>query len=126
MTTATCPDLKELCGDRYKIRTEESYFAETGSSTNNNRDPWLWFRIVPWGDGLLAADFDKSRVTINRVKAAGFTCVQDGDSDDGATFTFRPDQFDDMATFIRPFKRMVLSDEEKAKRTQRILEARPK
>mgnify|MGYP006908383555 CR=1 FL=1 len=36
-----CLDLKSLYGDRYRVETDESYYAETGSTTNCNRDPWL-------------------------------------------------------------------------------------
>ena len=112
-----CPDLKALDGDRYLIRTDEGYFAETGSSMNCNTDPWLWQipcrygHIYPWGPDLLAAVFEGRRRVSMRLVHRGFPLLQDGD--DGQTVGFHPDQFDEVAAEIRPHKKPQFTEEQK-------------
>ena len=98
MSKATCINLRERFGKRFKIEREESFFA--------GRDRYraaeeVWLQIIPCraghiyphGGDLLAASTDKAGQTARRLKAlAGVTVRQDGD--DGVTVSFPAEMFD--------------------------------
>lgn len=113
-----CIDLKKMFGDRFRIGIDESYFADTGSSTRSNRDPWLWLvlckhgEVLPWGGDLLAVSTGKRGAIAGRLeKLDCTTIVQDGD--DGVTFTFPLDCFDHVAEVVQPRRRRQFTTEQR-------------
>ena len=77
-----CPNLKELYGDRFKVRYEESYFAEHGSGAWRE-DPWLMIllcqrgHICPWGpDTLAASDTPERDVELAQLEDAVAAAVE--------------------------------------------------
>jgi hypothetical protein len=91
-------NLKEFLGDRYRIRSEESYYAEHGDRARAD-DPWLQIipcrhgHIYPHGGDLLAVSTNKRGAVANKLAAlACTTVVQDGS--DGINATFHVNDFD--------------------------------
>ena len=103
----TCPNLKELFGDRYKVSYEESYFAEHGQRGRADA-PWLQViqcvggkgHFFPWSETELAVSVDRPGAVRKVRKLACVKCVQDGD--DGSTFTFSVGDFPKVAAIMRP------------------------
>ena len=105
----TCPNLKELFGDRYKVSYEPSYFAEHGQR-GRAEAPWLQViecvggkgHFFPWSETELAVSVDKPGAVRKVRKLACCKCVQDGDPDDGSTFAFLLADFPKLIAIMRP------------------------
>lgn len=121
-----CPNLKALYGDRYKVKYEESYYAERGEGARGE-EPWLQLvactngHIFPWGRNLLAASMRIRGPISNRVKALPFTKIaQDGD--DGSTYTFPADHFEAVAEIMVPKRRRQWTEEQREELRQLAIE----
>jgi hypothetical protein len=117
--TATCINLQQRFGRRYRVVYEESYHAQYGHNARTE-DPWLQIisclhgHICLWGDDKLAACTDKAGPVAKALKALAFTqTAQDGD--DGANIVFPVEHFDEVAAIMKPRRRRRLSEEQKAK-----------
>jgi hypothetical protein len=125
-----CPNLKELFGDRYRIKVEESHGAERGTEIKRNVDPWLLIipcqngHICPWDEDLLAACTSHRRFVVRDLVAVGCTVVQDGD--DGVNATFPVEAFDEVAEIMKPWKRRRISDEQRQAAVERLRRYREK
>ena len=118
--TATCVNLKQRFGDRFKVAYEESYQADRGEHARAE-DPWLMLvlcqggEIYPHGGELLGVA-TKGRGSIAK-RLASLDCVtvtQDGT--DGINATFHVDDFDQVAEVMKPRKRRhgrPMTDEQK-------------
>ncbi len=117
-----CIDLKDRFGRRYRVVCEESYAAERGEH-GRAHDPWLLTipcqhgHVYPHGDGLLGASTDRRGKITNRL--AALSCVREQqDGDDGLNAVFDVDNFDEVATIMKPKRRRKLSPEHRAKLTE--------
>ena len=122
MTTPTCINLRETFGDRFRVRFEESYYAQYGRHARVD-DPWLQLipcdfgHISPWGGSKLAAcTTGRGAIAKRLVKLACTTVVQDGV--DGVNVTFDMVDFDQVAAVMRPKRVRHLSPEAKARLAQ--------
>lgn len=116
---ATCANLKERFGKRYRVTYEESYRAQRGPRAWAD-DPWLMIlpcqfgHIFPHGGDMLAASTDRAGGTARKLRALpGMIVHQDGD--DGLTVLFHAGRFDEVAAIMRPRRRRVLSEGERAR-----------
>jgi len=114
-----CIHLRERFGDRYKVRYEESYYAERGPHARGD-DPWLQIipcrrgHIFPHGGELLAASTDAAGPAAKRLKALpGVKVHQDGS--DGVTVLFPVERFDQVADIMHPRRRRIVSEKERAR-----------
>ncbi len=112
-----CVNLKRLFGKRFRVRYEESYYAQYGPNARTD-DPWLQIipcdmgHIYPHGGNMLAASTNKPGPTVRKLKALpGVIVHQDGN--DGANILFHIDQFDAVAEIMRPKRRRVASEAER-------------
>ena len=115
-----CINLKRRFGDRFKVKYEESYYAQYGPHARIE-DPCYMIllcrhgHVYPHGGESLAASTDRRGSIAKRL--AGLDCVtvvQDGD--DGITATFGAGDFDRIAEIMKPLKaRPRLSEKHKAK-----------
>ncbi len=115
MTEPKCIDLEELFWDRYKVRYEESYYAERTKKTLD--DPWLKIvlcerngvHIHPWGsigsDTELAVNCVAGPIGNKLAKMDGTTVLLDGN--DGKTIGFPSSMFEDVAKIVHPRKRKI-------------------
>jgi len=113
----TCLDLQETFGSRYRIEFEESYYAERSRQTVD--DPWLQIipcrfgHIYPQGGEMLAAATKRRGRTATMLRQVpGVEVRQDGS--DGINVVFPVDLFPAVAAIMRPHRRAVLTDEQKA------------
>jgi len=119
-----CVNLKREFGKRYRVRYEESYFAEYGENARVE-DPWLMIipcrngHICPWGGEDLAAITGRSGSVANRLKALPFTTlVQEGS--EGVVVLFHVKHVEEVAEIMKPRRRRRLSPEERARRVDRL------
>ncbi len=105
----TCPNLKELYGDRFKVEYEPSYYAEHGQR-GRTEEPWLMVllcqrgHICPWGPDTLAASTNKHGPVAKRL-AAMDCCRVVKDASDGITVTFALADFETIAAEMKPRRR---------------------
>lgn len=121
---ATCVNLKEMFGDRFKIDVDESYYAER-PELRREEEPWLTHvvcqhgHIGVWGEDLLVAATNSAGSVAMRLKALPFVQVaQDGA--DGVNVTFPLEHFDAVAEIMKPRKRRRLSEEQRAANIERL------
>jgi hypothetical protein len=121
----TVVDLKKLAGEKYRVTIESSYYADTGSAQNRNRDPYLWLivgrhgEVFLWAPDRLAVSTYKRGGIARRLLGLPYTEVaQDGD--DGVTVTFAVEHLDEVAQIVRLRRRPVLSDERRAELSARM------
>jgi hypothetical protein len=108
----TCPNLKALFGDRYRIGHDPS-----AVTWGERADPWAMTLpcrggvvIYPHGDGMLAVEIDYHRHLAKRVGAIpGIRLHQGGDRE--RTFLFPLELFDRVAELVKPRRRRRLSPE---------------
>ena len=125
-----CPNLKELFGDRYRVKVEESHHAERGTEVKRNVDPWLllipgqYGHCFPWSETRLAVSVDGHTIIAKRI--ARLPCVQvEQDGDFGElTASFLCQDFDTIDEIVHFRRRMQLSDAEKERRTNQLREFR--
>lgn len=108
----TCPNLKTIFGDKYKVWTEES--------AENRNDPWGYFipclkgTICPWGENLLAACTNGRGPKVRQLMyVPSAKLVQDGD--DGVNVTFHICDIKPVFEIMGPRTRPQLTDEQRAK-----------
>lgn len=121
-----CVNLKKMFGKRYRVRYEESYWAEHGENARVE-DPWLMVipcrngHISPWGGFNLVASTNHLGPVANALKRLPFTTmIREGD--DGCDVLFDIQHVDAVLQVMKPRKRRRLSPEERAKRTKRLHE----
>ena len=121
---ATCVDLVERFGDRYRVGYEQSYLAEHGDRGRAD-DAWLRIilcqhgHIMPWGGETLAAVTAKAGPVARRLAALrGVTLWQDGS--DGATVLFPVTMFEAVAEVMLPRRRRRLSPENRRAAGERL------
>ncbi len=119
-----CLNLKALFGKQYRVKYEESYYADHGLESRR-QDPWLMVipcrngEICPWGGRKLAACTNHTGSVANKLKALPFAIVaQDGD--DGANLVFDVKHFEEVARIMKPRKRRRLSALERERRVRRL------
>ena len=119
-----CVNLKRLFGKRFRVRYEESYYAQYGPHARTD-DPWLQIipcdmgHIYPHGGDMLAASTNKPGPTVRKLKALpGVIVHQDGS--DGANILFHIDQFDAVAEIMRPKRRRQWTEEQRAAAAERL------
>jgi hypothetical protein len=120
MSTPTCVSLRARFGSRYRVRCEESYYAEYGRGARVD-DPWLqiipckWGHVFPHGGDLLAASVDGFPKVAGRLRR--LACVeiwQDGDLGE-LTALFHVRDFGRVAQVMRPRRRRRLTETQRAK-----------
>ncbi len=121
---ATCINLQERFGRRYKITYGESYDAEYGPNARTE-DPWHMIllcqrgHICAWGSDELAACTDKNGATANKLRKLPFIqIVQDGE--DGVNAVFTIEHFVEIAQLMKPRRRKTLTEEQKAANVERL------
>jgi hypothetical protein len=120
---STCINFNERFGARYKVQFEEAYCAER-PERRAVEGPWLMFipgknranHIYPFGGDLLAVFVTRHNSIFRRIKNLSYTCVH-SDGDDGVTFTFPSEHFEEIAQIIRARRRRVITEAER----QRII-----
>ncbi len=111
----TPPDLKALYGARFRITFDEAAEGRTGRN-----DPWLMqipcagkrVMIHLYGENLLAVQCDNRPSIAKRLAELGLRLVQDGDVE--KTFVFPVELFEQVAAIVKPRRRRVLSEQQKA------------
>jgi hypothetical protein len=118
-TDPPCIDLAEHFGRLYRVRYEESYFAQYGRNARVN-DPWLKIipcqrgHIYPFGGNRLAATTNARGVTARRLAALDFATIHQ-DGDDGITILFPADRMPEVAALMKPRRRRHVSEAERAR-----------
>ena len=121
-----CINLKRRFGSKYRIGTDPSYVAETGSTTNNNRDPWLWFlrgsrgHICPWGGDLLAVCMNDGHSILSKRLAEEEWIVKRQWGSDGVNAIFHVDDFEKAAVYAKLHRRRQLSESDKERLRSRL------
>lgn len=112
---ASCINLKERFGKRFRIRTED------GQRTTA---PWLYLipcrngEIGPFGGELLQACTNRRGNLPRLLTDAGCTITQDGD--DGVNATFHVRDFAKVARVMRPRRRRQMTEEQKRVARERL------
>jgi hypothetical protein len=121
---ATCLNLRELFGDRYKIDHDPAAWT-----ASERADPWMMTLpcargvIYPHGPDTLALEVDGRRGIAAKVAAIpGVTLAQDGDWE--KTFLFHVDLFERIAAIVKPRRRRQLSPEQRAASAARLAKHR--
>ena len=111
----TCINLRDLCGDRFRVEYEASYQADRGDGARAE-DPWLMIVLcenghlfVCGGDRLGASTDQRGPVATKLVRLDCTTLAQDGD--DGVNVVFDVKHFYEVAEIMKPRKRRRLSPE---------------
>lgn len=114
-----CINLKRRYGKLYRVKYEESYYAERGQGARAE-DPWLMTllclhgHICPWGGELLAACTNNSGALAGRLMRLEFIrrdLSQVGS--DGVNAVFHIEHFDEVASLMKPRKRRQMSPEQR-------------
>lgn len=119
-TDATCVNLKDLFGDRYRVAYEESYYAERGENGRLPQPELLLIpgrvgHVFPWDHERLAVSVDGHPKIAGMVKRLSFVeVVQDGDFGE-LTATFLVDHFPKVADIVHLRRRRQISDEQRAR-----------
>jgi hypothetical protein len=123
-----CINLKERFGRLFKVRSEESYYAER-SQFRAAEAPWLMVipcvggEIYPHGGDTLAA-FLRAGPRAERLKR--LPCVQVKTvGGDGTTVLFSVDVFDQVVKIIRPRRRRRLSEAQRRACAAHLAKVRP-
>jgi hypothetical protein len=130
MKPPTCIDLKARFGREYRVRYEESYYAEYGPNALT-RDPWYMIipgkygHVYPHGGELLGAATDKAGIIARKLrKLPGVRVSQDGD--DGINALFSVALIPQVADLLKlrrrrlsPEQRAILADRARAMSRQR-------
>jgi hypothetical protein len=105
----TCPDLRALYGDRYKVGHDS-----VARSRSEKADPWLltlpcrFGTVYPYGRDRLAVEIDRHPAKARQVaQIPGVQLTQDGDRE--KTFVFPVELFDQVARVVRPYRRHRVS-----------------
>src|SRR4051794_33488682 len=116
----TPPNLRALYGNRCRV-----HFESAANPHAKAPDPWSMqiqcrghgVTIYPHGEGLLAIQCDHHRFLAKKLVALGLRLQQDGDEE--KTFVFPPEMFAEVAKIIKPLRRPVLTDKQRADRATR-------
>lgn len=120
---ATCIDLKERYGDKYRIGYDPAYFAEHGDR-GRTHDPWLLTipcrsgHIFPHGGEMLAASVDGHPNIAFALRKLGLKVHQAGT--DGQTLLFHVVQFKAVAKIMRPHRKRQWTDAQRAEAAERL------
>ena len=127
-SAASCVDLKEEFGDRYRIAKDESYHAEHGPNAWTH-DPWLLVipcrlgSIHPHGGSTLGICLDGHPVKAKQL-AAMKCCRVHQSGDDGTTLLFDLADFQAVAKIVKPHRLPRLSEARRADLRERMLAMR--
>lgn len=119
----SCIDLRERCGQLYRIENEQTGVGEPCGRRPN--DPWLATlrclhgHIYAQGGELLGASTDHRGPVANRLQYLP-CCRLHQDGEDGVNVIFHVDDFDQVAEIMKPRRRRRLSPEQRAQRTERL------
>jgi hypothetical protein len=114
---ASCIDLIEHYGDRFRVIREPSYSADRGVGARAH-DPWVlqilckFGHLYAHGGDMLGASTDRRGATARAL--AALPCVrviQDGS--DGINAAFRVADFETVAAIMKPKRRRVLTPEQR-------------
>ena len=115
---ASCVNLKERFGRRFRIAYEESYRAAYGPGATR-QDPWLMIvpcrygHIFPHGGTMLAASIDGHPNVAGQLRRLACCRVhQDGDGGE-LTVVFDVADIAKVARIMRPRRRRQVSDRER-------------
>jgi len=115
--TSACVNLQERFGKRFKVRYEESYFAQYGPRSLVV-DPWLMVipcvggEIYPHGGDTLAA-YLRSGPRGKELRRLGCVRVKT-DGSDGTTVLFHVADFDQVARIMQPRRRRTATEKVRA------------
>jgi hypothetical protein len=113
-----CIDLHAQFGNQFKTQRDPA-FAAGHSRDGNVDDPWghvipcMHGEFFPLGGDWLAASTYKRGKIANRLSALD-CCTVVQDADDGLVVRFKVADFDAVAAVMRPRRRRVLSDAQRA------------
>jgi len=129
---SSCANLKALFGKRYRVRHEESYYAERAefraqeevwlqiiacAGTPRNcppKDLTRYTHIYPFGSDTLAVyKAGRQTVVVKRLLAVG--CQVETVGDDGTTLLFPVALFPEVAKIVHPLRRRVASEAERGR-----------
>ena len=120
-------DLKATYGDDYRIELDESYFAESGSSTKRCSNPWYFQipgrlgHVAPYSGSRMIASLDpqKSNYRVKRLlELPGVEPFQVGDCE--ASVLFGLADFRAVAKFLGLRKRRKMSEEQRVAASDRL------
>ncbi len=112
-----CVNLRERFGKKFRVRYEESYYAER-PEFRAAEEAWLQIipcdhgHIGPWGGNELVACTNTAGATAKRLRELPFARVQQ-DGADGTNVVFAAEHFDEVAEIMRPKRRRVVSGKER-------------
>jgi hypothetical protein len=120
-TIPTCPNLRDLYGDRYRIGHDPA-----ATTPSERKDPWMLtipcrggVVIYPHGAGALAVEVDGRPILAKRLAGIpGVVLHQDGDQE--KTFLFPVALFDQVAELVQPRRRRRLSPEQREASKSRL------
>lgn len=122
-----CINLREEFGDRFRISFDPVY--DPKGRPRDKLDPWMMQIpcrrgvIYPYGGNLLAVEIDGHSVTRKRLRRLdGIAVHQDGD--DGTTFLFDVEQFEQVAELVLPKRRRQLTEAQREQARQRMIKLR--
>ena len=113
-----CVNLKERFGKQYRVRYEESYYADHGERARG-ADTWLMIllckygHIFPHGGTTLAASVDGHTNVAGRMKRLSCCRVQQDGDDGELTVLFDVADFPKVAAVMRPRRRRRISQAER-------------
>lgn len=128
-----CINLKTRFGQTFRVTSDESYKAETGSTLNANRDPWLFLlrgirgHICPWGGELLAVCLKTGHTGLAAKLWREPWVIRDRSQfgDDGEmNAVFHVDHFDEAEPYAKLYRKKVFSPEVLAKYRAQLLSAK--
>jgi hypothetical protein len=117
-------DLQKRFGKRYRLTFDPAY----DSRGKHTPDPWYmqipcrYGIIYPVGGDDLAIEVDYHDIIAAKLKRLGLRLTQDGDNE--KTLVFSVDRFPEVAAIVKPKRRLVLTESQKAERLARLANRR--
>ncbi len=113
------PNLKEIAKDLgLRSYTSAEYYAESGSTTNQCKDPWHFeirgakATITPWGKGLLGlCTKGRSNKAKKLLEEPWVDMEKSQIGDDGINLVFPVENIKDVVAVFKFYKKVVISEE---------------
>lgn len=111
---ATCINLRERFGGKYRLKRDQAYYAEHGPH-GRAEEPWLWVvlgrfaDLFPWGGQSLGISTHGRGARANQLKALPYVTVVQV-AEDGFTLRFDIEHFAEVAKLAGLRRKRRLSD----------------
>ena len=122
-----CVNLRERFGKQFRIEYDPAY--DPKGRPRDKLDPWMIIIptrvgcVIPHGETLLVAEIEghrKVKARLNRLAC----CRIHQDGDDFGAFIFDMVDFAQVAAIVRPHRKAQMSEEQREKARERMLEVR--